>query len=242
MKNKYYALSLFALLCAAQSANAMDIALKPFASTNATVSSKEPNVIHVKNDTIAAVTAKNGAILNDAITTDGSVVFSTAETKTFSILVETEKGFTFTVNATPNKSHNAASIVIHNLADKGKELDADLMALGGGESSYSGLIAQVLTELINQRIPNGFVETRKRDFDVSPALKGTLVIRNTDAWVGQDMRIVKLDITNVSMSEIELNERILWNNGVMAISFDPAARTLPPNRRVFAYVVLKEVE
>lgn len=242
MKNKHYTFALLAAALFAQSSNAMEIALKPFDSTNAIVSSKEPNIINVKNDTIAHITSKGGAILNDAITTDGSVVFSTSEIKPFSILVETEKGFNFTVNATPKKNHNSASIVIHNLADKGKELDADSTGFSAAESTYSGLISQVLTELLNQRIPNGFVETRNRDFDVSPNLKGTLTIRNTDAWVGQDMRVVKLDITNISMNEIELNERILWNQGVMAIAFDPVATSLPPNRRVFAYVVLKEVE
>ncbi|GJI56955.1 hypothetical protein HEMROJRC1_20670 [Rodentibacter sp. JRC1] len=240
MKNKYFILSLFAF-SVSQSSYAIDVSLKPFEAINATVSSKEPNVINVKNDTISAISAKNGAVLKYDGTTDGSVIFSTSETKPFSILIETEKGFTFTVNATPKKS-NSAAIVIHNLAEKGNALESDSMLLNSSENTYSGLITQILTELINHREPKGFVETRNRKFDVSPTLKGILTIRNTDAWVGQDIRVVKLDITNISMNTIELNERILWNKGVMAIGFDPAATTLPPNRRVFAYVVLKEVE
>mgnify|MGYP000383579652 CR=1 FL=1 len=241
MKNKKLKIALLMALFS-QAAYSVDVVLKPFGSTNATVSSKEPNIINVKNDTIVGITSKSGAILNDAITTDGSVIFSTSETKPFSILVETEKGFNFTVNATPNKKNNAASIIIYNLAEKGKSQDADSTLLNASDNSYSGMISRVLTELINHKVPDGFVETRKRDFAVPPTLKGVFTIRNTDAWVGEDMRIVKLDITNISQSEIELNERILWNNGVMAISFDPAATSLPPNRKVFAYVVLKEVE
>ena len=240
MNKKYYALPL-AILFASQ-VGAVDVVLKPFSSAAATVSSKEPNVINVKNDTIAAITSKNGAILNDAITTDGSVIFSTSETKPFSILIETEKGFTFTLNAAPNKNHSSASIVIHNLADKGKAVDADVMNANFSESTYSGFLSKTLTDLINQRIPNGFVESRNRNFNVSPAFNGILKVRNTEAWVGQNVRVVKLDITNVSTSEIELNERILWEQGVMAISFYPTVSKLPPNRRVFAYVLLKEVE
>ena len=234
MKNKKLKIALLMALFS-QAAYSVDVVLKPFGSTNATVSSKEPNIINVKNDTIVGITSKSGAILNDAITTDGSVIFSTSETKPFSILVETEKGFNFTVNATPNKKNNAASIIIYNLAEKGKSQDADSTLLNASDNSYSGMISRVLTELINHKVPDGFVETRKRDFAVPPTLKGVFTIRNTDAWVGEDM-------TNISQSEIELNERILWNNGVMAISFDPAATSLPPNRKVFAYVVLKEVE
>lgn len=241
MKNKKLKIALLMALFS-QAAYSVDVVLKHFGSTNATVSSKEPNIINVKNDTIVRITSKIGAILNDAITANGSVIFSTSETKPFSILVETEKGFNFTVNATPNKTHNAASIIIYNLDEKGKSQDADSTLLNASDNSYSGMISKVLTELINHKVPDGFVETRKRDFAVPPTLKGVLTIRNTDAWVGEDMRIVKLDITNISQSEIELNERILWNNGVMAISFDPAATSLPPNRKVFAYVVLKEVE
>lgn len=239
MKNKYCLLSLLVALLS-NSANAIDVMLKPFDSTTATVSSKEPNVINVKNDTIAAINSKNGAIINDAITTDGSVIFSTSETKPFSILVETEKGFTFTVNAAPNKNHGSASIIIHNLAEKGN-LDSNELS-NISENTYSGFISKLLTEVINERVPNGFVETRNRSFNVSPDFKGILKTQNLEALVGQNIRIVKLAITNVSNNEIELNERILWNKNVMAISFYPSVSKLQPNYRVFAYVLLKEVE
>lgn len=239
MKNKYYVLPLLVALFS-NSANAIDVMLKPFGSTAATVSNKEPNVINVKNDTIAAINSKNGAIINDAITTDGSVIFSTSETKPFSILVETEKGFTFTVNAAPNKNHGSASIIIHNLAEKGN-LDSNELS-NISENTYSGFISKLLTEVINERVPNGFVETRNRSFNVSPDFKGILKTQNLEAWVGQNIRIVKLAITNVSNNEIELNERILWNKNVMAISFYPSVSKLQPNYRVFAYVLLKEVE
>jgi len=96
MKNKKLKIALLMALFS-QAAYSVDVVLKPFGSTNATVSSKEPNIINVKNDTIVGITSKSGAILNDAITTDGSVIFSTSETKPFSILVETEKGFNFCI-------------------------------------------------------------------------------------------------------------------------------------------------
>ena len=51
MKNKKLKIALLMALFS-QAAYSVDVVLKPFGSTNATVSSKEPNIINVKNDTI----------------------------------------------------------------------------------------------------------------------------------------------------------------------------------------------
>lgn len=240
MKNKI-TLTLLSLLSSSY-LYALDLTASPFGSVTATVSSTEPNLIHVKNDRVTHLTAKAGAILDDEATTDGSVAFSTDESKPFSILIETEKGYSFTLNATPNKNSRAASIVIHNLEDKGNPLSDEVRASSAWYKTYSGVISHILTELINNRIPDGFVETRKRKFDAPSSVKGFFNVRNTTAWAGLDMRVVKLDITNISQSEIELNERYFWNKNVMAISFYPKVSSIRPNTRVFAYVVLKEGE
>lgn len=239
MKNRKTILPLLTLLSFNVLAN--DISLTPFGSANTVISSKEPNVISVRNDVVKALTSKDGAILDDTNTSDGSIVFSTLESKPFSIVVETEKGFIFTINVTPNKSRNSTSTVIHNLADKGDN-NIDIAGSNSVNTSYSGVIAQIISDLLNGNTPNGFVETRKRSFSPSSTLKNSLIIRNTEAWVGRNMRVVKLDITNKTKEDIELNERILWEKNVMGISFYPSVSILPPNRRVFAYIVLKEVE
>lgn len=218
----------------------IDLTTYPFGTVNATVSSKEPNIINVKNDKITHLTSKSeGGIFEDEATEDGSVIFSTKETKTFSILVQTEKGANFIVNAQPNKNVSSRSIVIHNLSDKGNSVSEEVLNNSGFDKSYSGVISYIFKELINGNIPNGFIESRKKDFPINNDLKHILKIRNTDAWVGENIRVIKLDITNISSSEIELNERYLWAKGVMAISFYPNATVLPPNTRIFAYVMVR---
>lgn len=240
MKTKFLSLSALALLVS--QAYAVDLTAQPFGTVNANVSSKEPNIVHVKNDEITHLTAKVGAILEDEATGDGSVAFSTSEKKPFSILIETKKGYNFTLNAVPKSDISASSIVIHNLKDKGNEISEEVLNGNGWYKTYSGVIAKVFTDLINGRVPDGFVDTRNRDYDVPRELDGIFKVRKTDAWVGNGMRVVKLDITNVSSQEVELNERNFWTKGVMAINFYPKVFKLPVNTRVFAYVMLKEVE
>lgn len=241
MKTKLFSLSIIALLIS-QSLYAVDLTAQPFDTVNANVSSKEPNIIHVKNDRITHLTSKVGAIIEDEATSDGSVAFSTLEKKPFSILIETEKGYNFTLNAVPKSDMSSSSIVIHNLKDKGNEVSQDVLDGKGWYKTYSGVIAKIFTDLINGRVPDGFVDTRNRDYDVPRELNGIFNVRKTDAWVGNGMRVVKLDITNVSVNEIELNERNFWTKGVMAMTFYPNVSKLPVNTRVFAYVMLKEVE
>lgn len=222
-----------------QQVYAIDVTANPFGSVNAVVSSTEPNVIHVKNDTIKSLSAKAGAIIQDELSSDGSVVFSTTEKKPFSVVIETEKGFTFTLKATPNSKSESASVVIHNLADKGEVSDEVIESLSRYQS-YSGLITAILTDFMNDKMPDGFVEAWLTKY--SAGHTDGLNVRNVKAWVGQHMRVVKLDITNTSMNDIELNERYLWTKGVMAVAYTPNVTILHPNTRVYAYVILKEVD
>lgn len=230
-------------LSASCSIQAAEVVTSSFGTVNAVVSSVEPNIIHVKNDVITGITTKSDAIIQQENTSNGSIIFSTEETKPFSVLIETEKGFTFNLNATPSSKAKSNPIIISNLSDKGSSKDHENeIESFTSYSSYSGLLTNILTEIINERIPNGFVETSKTKFEINKELNAFFKVKNTHAWVGRGMRIVKLDITNVSPNRIELNERYLWNKNVMAISYYPGVSVFPPNTRVYAYVILKEVE
>lgn len=241
MKTRILYLSFLALLVS-KSVYAVDLTAQPFGKVNAVISSKEPNILHVKNDKITNLTAKVGAIVEDEAASDGSIIFSSLESKPFSILIETEKGYNFTLNAVPKKDISSSSVVIHNLKDKGNSINENVLNGNGWYKSYSGVIAKVFTDLINNRIPDGFVDTRNRDYDIPRELNSFFKVRKTNAWVGNGMRVVRLDITNISSNSIELNERNFWTDGVMAITFYPKVFKLPAGTRVFAYVMLKEVE
>jgi len=239
MKNKLIFPFSFIAITLSPQVFAIDVTANPFDSVNAMISSSEPNVLHVKNDSIKSLSAKSGAIIQDELSGDGSVVFSTTEKKPFSIVIETEKGFTFTLKAQPELKASSASVVIHNLAEKGEVNEEALSGLSRNQS-YSGLITTLLTDFINNKVPDGFVEAWRTKYDAG-RLNG-LSVKNLKAWVGQNMRVVKVEITNKTFSPIELNERYLWVKNVMAISYYPKVTVLPPNTRVYAYVVLREVE
>ncbi|MGX2956908.1 TraK domain-containing protein [Ursidibacter arcticus] len=238
MKKIIFPISLMSLALH-HSAYAIDVTANPFGSVNAIISSSEPNVIHVKNDSIKSLSAKAGAIIQDEASNDGSVVFSTLEKNPFSIVIETEKGFTFTLKANPKEKSESVSVVIHNLAEKGEISDEVIESLSRYQS-YSGLITAILTDFINGKVPDGFVDSWRTKYKAGN-LDG-LKVRNIQSWVGQNMRVVKLDLTNISTDEIELNERYLWSQGVMAVAYYPKASVLRPNTRVFAYVIMKEVD
>lgn len=239
MKNKLIFPFSFIAITLSPQVFAIDVTANPFDSVNAMISSSEPNVLHVKNDSIKSLSAKSGAIIQDELSGDGSVVFSTTEKKPFSIVIETEKGFTFTLKAQPELKASSASVVIHNLAEKG-EVNEEVLSGLSRNQSYSGLITTLLTDFINNKVPDGFVEAWRTKYDAGQ-LNG-LSVKNLKAWVGQNMRVVKVEITNKTFSPIELNERYLWVKNVMAISYYPKVTVLPPNTRVYAYVVLREVE
>ncbi|NNH97768.1 TraK domain-containing protein [Pasteurella multocida] len=239
MKKLISVLTLSTLL--SSNAIALDLVSKPFGTVYSTISSTEPNVVHVKNDAIVGISSKSGAIIQDSTIGDGSVIFSTKESKPFSILIETEKGHTFTLKATP-KQTSSTSIVINNFDDKGSSSNEAIQQALSYPQTYSGFISHVFTEILNKRLPNGFIESSNKSFQIDKSMQAYFKVKNTEAWVGQNVRVVKLEIKNISKTEFELNERYFWNKNVMAITFDPKTLNLYPQSTVYAYVMLREVE
>ncbi|MFC1040035.1 type-F conjugative transfer system secretin TraK [Pasteurella multocida] len=238
MKNLISVLTLSTLL--SYNAIALDLISKPFGTVYSTISSTEPNIVHVKNDSIVGISSKSGAIIQDSTIGDGSVMFSTKENKPFSILIETEKGYTFTLKATP-KQTSSMSIVINNFDDKGSSNESVQQILNYPQT-YSGFISYVFTEILNKRLPNGFIESSNKSYQIDKSMQAYFKVKNTEAWVGQNVRVVKIEIKNISKTEFELNERYFWNKNVMAITFDPKTLNLYPQSTVYAYVMLREVE
>ncbi|TNH04040.1 hypothetical protein FHQ26_00605 [Testudinibacter sp. TR-2022] len=221
--------------------SAVDVTANPFGSVNVSVSSKEPNVIHIKNDIITAATANGGALIQDNVLSDGSLIFSTNEINPFSIIIETEKGFTFTARATPKKDLSSTSLIIHNLADKGNKVEGGDI-ISSGYSSYSNWITSTITNLVNGNVPDGFVDTSNRKYTVDKSLLSFFKISADKAWVNPEVRVIKLDIVNVSNKNLELNERYFWDKKVMAITFSPQLTMISPKSKMSVYIMFKEVK
>ncbi|STZ74986.1 conjugal transfer protein TraK [Klebsiella pneumoniae subsp. ozaenae] len=102
------------------------ITVNSFATISTGVSNNNPNSITVPDDRITSLQSTQGVLTAREATANGSVVFSTLATKPFTMFVQTESGFSFTVNATPRKQQGM-SLVVNN-----KEVKRDRRCYGLG--------------------------------------------------------------------------------------------------------------
>ncbi|PHM59553.1 TraK domain-containing protein [Xenorhabdus ishibashii] len=224
------------LLLLSKSIFAESISIDPMQKIETQISTKDPNVISVYNDKITSITANSGNILSNKKTTEGKIVFTTKATKSFNIIIETETGFTFTLIAQPSGRFNGASLTVYNKQAKGGE---EALNYEENNQSYSGLITASLTQIMKGKTPKGFIETKSASINLSSEIIQYLDVKGVNAWNGHSFVIQQFRVTNKTIHTIELNERYLWEYGVMAVSFSPNVTTLKPNMSVTAYVVKK---
>lgn len=236
MRNKTLLVILLSLLSGA--AAGKSVAINPHGVISSPVSNTDPNMIAVNDDRIVSIQATQGVLTSRNATESGAVVFSTVATKPFTVFVQTESGFSFTLQATPGKQQGAA-LVVNNLRAKGGE------AAAGWEKehmSYTSLISSLVARFINNDQPKGFIFSEDKNVEISPSVSQAFTVRPVTAWRGNALRIVRLEMTNRTSSKLELNERWLWSKGVMAISFWPRLDVISPGTTVSAIVVFREVE
>lgn len=212
------------------------VTINSFSTISAGISNNNPNSITVPDDRITSLQSTQGVLTAREATANGSVVFSTLATKPFTLFVQTESGFSFTVNATPRKQQGL-SLVVNNKEVKGTE---DAAAWEGAQNTYSSLITTLISKFINNDIPQGYVYSKNTDLQISPSVQSFFNIRPVTAWRGDKLRIVRIELTSLSSSRVELNERWFWQEGVMAVSFWPRMDAVSPGGKVSAIILMRE--
>ncbi len=235
MKSK---LLIFAMVLASSAAQAQEVDINPNARLALAVSNTDPNYISVMDDRVIAIQATQGVLSDKRTTAGGAVLFSTVSDKPFTLFVQTESGFAFSVMASPRKQAGL-SLVVNNRQVRGTEAAREWE---GSQNTYSALVTSLITKFINNDKPSGFVYTKNRDVLLSPSTETYFSVRSVAAWQGDKLRIVRLDVTNRSTSRIELNERYFWSKGVMAVSFWPQVDQVSPGTTVSAIVLLRDGE
>ena len=237
MKLKFTAFA--ALLFVPLISFAESISIEPMQKVNVQVSTVEPNVIAVNNDKITSVTSNSGYILSNNKTADGKIIFTTAATKKFNIVIETESGLTFTIIASPSKSYDGASLTVYNKHVVGTNEAIESLE---DNNSYTGQITHLLTSIINGKRPSGFIETKSADIQLPLSITQYLQVEGINSWNGESLKVQAFKVTNISARDIELNERYLWDRNVIAVSYYPNMAILKPQSAVTAYVVRKGVK
>jgi conjugal transfer pilus assembly protein TraK len=228
-------LMLLAALFASQ-ASAESVTLNPWGRITTAVSNSDPNSISVPDDRVVSIQATQGILQSRSTTPDGAVIFTTLAEKPFTVFVQTESGFSFSVYAMPRKQPGL-SLVVNNHSVRGDERASQWES---SQSTYSSLLTSLISDFINNKKPTGFVFTKNTDISLSPSAQQNFTVRPVSAWRGDQIRVVRLDITNRASNRIELNERYFWSKGVMAVSYWPRLDFLSPGGTVSAVIVLRE--
>lgn len=226
---------LFLLTFTCYATFAENLTIVPNTTTRIAVSNSELNVITVTNDRIIEASATPGKLADKKATDSGALIFTTRQTSPFSLYIETEKGFGFTLNALPGKKSSGANLRIMNA-----EAKAQATQWENSSDSYSELITRTLTAVINNTIPAGFVQNGRINVNWPAATLNHFRFHQAKSFQGKQIRILTITVTNKTQQTIQLNERLFCLPQTIAIAFEPNVKSLKPQQQVMMFMLLKE--
>ncbi|MDX9668649.1 type-F conjugative transfer system secretin TraK [Pseudomonas sp. P5_152] len=231
MRKTSAALLVFLATTCAQADNAFVIT--PNSNITIQVSNESPNAIAVHDDRITVLQSNMGSITSKENTPNGAMVFSTTVEKPITFFVETEKGFFFSVLASPIAGPGRTYEVSNKLAR-----GSAAAATWEKSLNYEEMLVELNKQLLNGLIPAGFVASK--NFDYAPAGNASTFLKviPLEAWVGDEVRVLKLTVRNTSPYDIELNGGMFWARGVRSVYIDRNMRSLGPEREATLMITL----
>jgi conjugal transfer pilus assembly protein TraK len=209
------------------------LVIAPNSSIAIQVSNESPNAIAVPNDRIISLQNDAGSITSKENTPNGAMVFSTTVEKPITFFVETEKGFFFSVVATPVPGSGLTYEVSNKQAKGNPEASTVEKNL-----NYEEMLVDLNKQLLSDQIPSGFIATKNYDYAPAGNISSFLKLTPLQAWVGDELRVLKLTIRNTSAQTIELDGGMFWARGVRSIYVDRGVRSLGPNREATLMITL----
>ncbi|QGY32538.1 TraK domain-containing protein [Pantoea cypripedii] len=231
-KRFVFSILLLLVSCIAQ---AQQMTLHSGTRITAEVSNTDPNAIRVSDDRIVSLQATQGVLSSKTPTPDGGVVFSTLAQQPFTLFIQTASGFSFSMQARPGK-RPGLSLTVDNPEVRGTERARQFEQRQG---SYSGLISDLVSRFIRNQKPDGYVLTKNTQVPVSDAVAVAFTLQPVTAWQGDQLRIVRTDVTSRSSLPLRLSERYFWSPGVMAVSFHPRLDVIAPGKTVSVITVFR---
>lgn len=227
----------FSLMLLSASAWAETLTVTPNSAVRLTVSNREPNVIAVMNDRIVEANSAAGKLADKKATDSGALIFTTEETTPFSLYIETEKGFGFTVNAIPVKKSQGINVSVMNAEAKAEAVAEEW---GKSSDSYSQFITRTFMAAMNDNIPTGFVKNGRVNVNWKDSALNSFRFRNSVSFQGKNIRLLRVNVENKTTQPIRLNERVFWVPQTMVIAFNPTVNTLRPHEQVTVFLLIKE--
>lgn len=194
------------------------------------VSSTNPNMIHIPGDVVSAISGPAGALTDKRLTSSGAVVFTAIADKPFTFYVETRKGQTFPVAATPVKGQGKVYRLLGDMPVSTPEAKA-------WETSqpYESLLLSLNNQAMKSALPDGYTP-------VKPDIAGMAVPSRLQAvaeqgWTGDALRIERVRITNPHSYGVALREQDFWTPGVRSVMFDSQATTLMGGATLRVFII-----
>lgn len=237
MKNNLMTLCIIAALSAAASvpvfASAVvagALAMPQNGQFTLSVSSTNPNMIQIPGDVVSAISGPAGALVDKHLTSSGAVVFTAVADKPFTFYVETRKGQTFPVAATPVKGQGKVYRLLGDMPVRSPEAKA-------WETSqpYESLLLTLNNLAMKSALPDAYTPV-KPDM-TGLAIPSRLQAVDEQAWAGNALRIDRVRLTNPYGYGVTLREQDFWLRGVRSVMFNSQARTLMAGATLRVFII-----
>jgi conjugal transfer pilus assembly protein TraK len=108
--------------------------------------------------------------------------------------------------------------------------------------NYEEMLVELNKQLLNGQMPEGFIATK--NFDYAPAGEAGqyFKLKPLNAWVGEELRVIKFVARNTSGQYLELDGSMFWSRGVRSVYVDRDVRNLGPGREATLMITLSDLQ
>lgn len=196
---------------------------------NITISNTDPNLFSVAGDRVVAINSLDGELTRQEQTANGGVIIATLHQKSFTFVVETERGLNFSIRAVPRAGAGRTIQLVSELRGTGEATKA-----WEESAPYHILLVELNRGVRTEKLPGAYqtVPVTEEKLPVPPGLQGTA----EKVWVGHHLKIVRYTVANLLPDALSIKESDFWQPGTRAIMFTEPANHIPGGGRMQLYV------
>ncbi|EJK1259038.1 type-F conjugative transfer system secretin TraK [Salmonella enterica] len=194
------------------------------------VSNTNPNLFTVAGDRVTALTSIDGELTRQEQTASGGVIVSTLNKKPFTFILETERGFNFSVQAVPRAGAGRTVRLVSELTGTGEEA-----RIWEESSPYESTLVSLSQHLTAGTLPAGWYAIPVTD-EALNAPAG-MSARAERVWAGNHLKVVRYRVTNSGNSPLNIAESDFWQRGIRGVMLGESARQLLPGSAVQVFII-----
>ena len=182
------------------------------------VSNTDPNLFTVAGDRVTALTSLDGELTRQEQTASGGVI------------VETERGLNFSVQAVPRAGAGRTIRLVSELSGTGEA------ARTWEESSpYEATLVSLSQHLLGGQLPSGW-QAIPVTHEALNAPAGLSAVPER-VWVGNHLKVVRYRVTNNTGMARNIAESDFWQSGIRGVLFGEASRQLMAGGALQVFII-----